>query len=82
MEWVEQQSGGTRKLTCRRPSGYEASIVVTGRELTARLWKTTELRDTFALPPQELPPEEVEPTVARVKAEIESRLETLEDGHS
>jgi hypothetical protein len=82
MEWEEERQGGSRELRCKRPSGYEAAIIVTGNELAARMWKARENRDTFALPPHEVPPDQVEDAVTRVKEEIESRLETLEDGHS
>jgi hypothetical protein len=82
MEWTEERSAGSRRWSCQRPSGYEASIVVAGTEVTARLWKAAECRDAFALPPLRLAAEEVEGTVQRVQAEIEARLDVIEDGHS
>jgi hypothetical protein len=81
MEWVEQRRGGSRELTCKRPSGYEASIVVTGREVTARLSKARE-DNTFVPPAEALAAGDLEQVVTRLRAELESRIETLEDGHS
>ena len=82
IEWKEERGTGLRRLVCLRPSGYEARILVFGNELSARLGKPQESRDTFAVAPHEVAAEDVEPTVERLKAEIESRLDTLESGHS
>jgi hypothetical protein len=82
IEWKEETGAGMRRLVCLRPSGYEARILVFGNELSARLGKPQENKDSFAVPPHAVPAEEVEPTVERLKAEIASRLDLLENGHS
>jgi hypothetical protein len=82
MDWEVESGEGVRRWILLRPSGYEASIVVAGEELTARLCKRQECREAYALPPQAVPPPDIDDTVARVKNEIEERLESLESGHS
>jgi hypothetical protein len=82
IEWSDERMGRERKLSCHRPSGYEARILVAGNELSARLWKPHESRDSFVVSPRAYDDSEIERTVERVKAEIEQRLEKLESGHS
>jgi len=82
VDWSEEMSGGLRRIVSLRPSGYEARIVVAGNNVSARLGKPEEDKDTFAVPPHSVPPTEIEPTVERLKAEIEEQLAVLESGHS
>jgi hypothetical protein len=82
VDWTEERSGGARRIVALRPSGYEARIVVVGNDVSARLGKPQESKDSFVVAPHGVPADEVEPTVERLKAEIEARLAQLESGHS
>jgi hypothetical protein len=82
IEWSDESTGRERKLSCHRPSGYEARILVSGNQLSARVWKPHEARDAFVVSPKSYADTEIEPTVSKVKAEIEQRLQQLENGHS
>lgn len=82
VEWREERSGDARLLVALGPGGYRARILVSESDVSARLGRPQEERDSFVVTVQGLLADEVSPTVERLKLKIEERFEQLEDGHS
>jgi hypothetical protein len=82
VEWREENSGDARLLVALGPGGYRARIAVTQGDVSARLGRPQEERDSFVVTVQGLLDDEVAPTIERLKLKIEERFELLESGHS
>lgn len=82
VDWREERSGDDRQIVALGPSDYHARVSVVGNNVSARLWKPHECRDSFVMALHGVTGDDVEAAVDRLKAEIEERFERLEDGHS